>query len=49
MGNDEYQKIRQNAYSFVKENYDYEDIVKKYIAIFEKEYSRYHAKGGNGQ
>jgi glycosyltransferase involved in cell wall biosynthesis len=35
-----YEQIKENAYNFIKDNYDYENIVKKYLEIITKEYER---------
>lgn len=37
-----YKKMGDNAYEFVKDNYDYKDIAKKYESILIQEYNKFH-------
>lgn len=42
--NEKYNKIRENAITFVKENYDYNNIAKMYIDILVEEYKQFNKK-----
>ena len=46
MDKDEYDRLSQNAYKFVKDSYDYKDIAEKYTKILIEEYNRFHGKEG---
>lgn len=35
-----YKQIKENAYNFIRDNYDYKNIVKKYLKIITKEHER---------
>lgn len=38
-----YNEMKENAYNFIKNNYDYENIVDKYLEIMKSEYNRQKA------
>lgn len=38
----EFRQMKENATKFIKENYDYENIVKQYIDILVNEYDKFH-------
>lgn len=44
MKDNEYNEISYNAFKFVKENYDYEEIAQQYTKVLLDEYERFHGK-----
>jgi glycosyltransferase involved in cell wall biosynthesis len=42
LSQDEFAKIKENAYKYATENYNFRDIAKKYTEIIQSEYARYN-------